>query len=127
MNTFKTFNHEWSRLRRAKKLYLLPIGSYEPHKGLPWDLDTRIAVKVAQILSERLRAEVLPPLPYSLSFEWEGSISLRIETLASILRDINDSINGTLVVINAHGGNSGALQAIGRQEGFYVLDLLQGV
>ncbi|UXD22675.1 hypothetical protein IPA_07230 [Ignicoccus pacificus DSM 13166] len=107
------------------KLFLLPIGSWEPHPGLEEDLDTRIAAKIAEILSERVGGNVLPPIPFSASFEWEESISLKVETLSAVLRDVNESIKklgGALVVVNAHGGNSGLLQAIARQEGFYVID-----
>jgi len=110
-------------MKGVNKLYLLPLGSFEPHRGLPWDLDTRIALKFAQALASEVNAEVLPPIPYSLSFEWEGSISLKIETFSALLRDVRRSVKGTLVVVNAHGGNSGALQVIARQERFYVVDI----
>ena len=106
-------------------LAFLPLGSYEQHGALPWDLDTRIAVRVSEELAKRVGGEVLPPLPYSCSWEWERSVSLRVETLASVLRDINYSIRKMgklLVVVNAHGGNSGLVQAIARQEGFYAVD-----
>jgi len=92
---------------------------------LPKDLDARIASAVARRLAELLGGEVLPPLYYSCSWEWEDSVSLRVETLASVLRDINFSLKRLgkeLVVVNAHGGNSGLVQAVGRQEGFYVVD-----
>jgi len=101
------------------------LGSYEKHGNLPWDLDTKIAVRVAEELAKRVGGEVLPPIPYSCSWEWESSVSLRVETLVSILRDINSSLKRLgkeLVVVNAHGGNSGLVQAIARQEGFYVVD-----
>ncbi len=106
-------------------LSFLPLGSYEQHGNLPWDLDTKIALRVAEELAKRLGGEVLPPLPYSCSWEWERSVSLRVETLAMVLSDINSSLvkmGKRLVVVNAHGGNSGLVQAIGRQEGFYVVD-----
>ncbi|ALU11987.1 creatininase [Ignicoccus islandicus DSM 13165] len=106
------------------KLYFLPIGSYEPHPTLPYDIDTRIARAFAEILAKEVGGTVLPPLSYSSSWEWEGSISLRIETISLLLRDLNSSIiriGGRLIVINAHGGNVGLLDAIARQEGFYVI------
>ena len=107
------------------RVSFLPLGSYEQHGPLPMDLDTRIAAAVAERLAKELGGEVLPPLPYSCSWEWERSVSLRVETLAAVLRDVNESLKRMgkeLVVVNAHGGNSGLVQALGRQEGFYVVD-----
>ncbi len=105
------------------KFVFLPIGSYEPHPNLPWDLDSKIAKVFAELLASKVEGVTLPTLPFSVSFEWEGAISLRVETLAMVLKDIKDSIKGTLVVVNAHGGNSGLLQALAREHGFYVIDI----
>ncbi len=103
----------------------LPLGSYEYHGSWPKDLDTKIALKVSEELGKRVGGEVLPPLPYSSSWEWEDSISLRVETLSSVLGDIASScerLGKVLVVVNAHGGNSGLVQAIARQYGFIAID-----
>jgi len=92
---------------------------------LPSDIDTKIAERFAELLAKGTNGELLPSLSYSSSWEWEGSVSLRVETLASVLRDLKNSIEklgGILVVVNAHGGNVGLLDAIGRQEGFYVIN-----
>ncbi len=104
---------------------ILPLGSYEQHGRWPKDLDTKIASKVAEEIRKRVGGELLPPISFSASWEWEDSISLRVETLSMLLGDIASSckrLGKALVVVNAHGGNSGLVQAIGRQYGFFVVD-----
>ncbi len=108
------------------RIYFLPVGSYEPHPSLPYDIDTKIAEAFARALAEELGGSLLPPLSYSSSWEWNGSVSLRVETVAAVMRDLNDSVRrlgGSLVAVNAHGGNVGLLDAVARQEGFYLVNL----
>ena len=80
---------------------------------------------MAEEIHKKVGGELLPPLPFSASWEWEDSISLRIETLSMVLGDIATSckrLGKKLVVVNAHGGNSGLIQAIARQYDFFVID-----
>ena len=99
---------------------LLPVGSVEQH-GPHLTLDTDafdanyLALRVAEACSEP-KPLVLPNIPYGVSYhhdEFKGTVSISNDTLAKLVYDIGMSIshNGIkkLMIINAHGGNSPAL------------------
>lgn len=99
------------------KIVFLPIGSCEQHgPHLPVDTDLRIAQLIADKLIQSFsneRAILLPPIPFSCSWEHKGigTIALNTSTISSVLHDIAFSLKswGTktfLVLINWHGGNS---------------------
>ncbi|MEM2235228.1 MAG: creatininase family protein [Desulfurococcaceae archaeon] len=111
---------------------VLPLGSLEYHgKHLPIAIDSLIALRLAEELSERLDAIndvcilILQPINYGFSAEWSDlfSISLRPETLLNILRDIYSSMSKTkgfkgLLVLNAHGGNTSVVDVFIREATF---------
>jgi creatinine amidohydrolase/Fe(II)-dependent formamide hydrolase-like protein len=99
---------------------LLPVGAIEQHgPHLPLDTDAfdadYLALRVAEACSDP-KPLVLPNIPYGVSYhhdEFKGTVSISNDTLAKLVYDIGMSIshNGIkkLVIINAHGGNSPAL------------------
>jgi creatinine amidohydrolase/Fe(II)-dependent formamide hydrolase-like protein/7-cyano-7-deazaguanine synthase in queuosine biosynthesis len=99
---------------------LLPVGSIEQHgPHLPLDTDAfdaeYLARRVAQACSQP-KPLVLPLIPFGVSYHHEGfkgTISISNDTLSQLVYEIGMSIakNGItkLVIINAHGGNSPAL------------------
>jgi creatinine amidohydrolase/Fe(II)-dependent formamide hydrolase-like protein len=99
---------------------LLPVGAIEQHgPHLPLDTDAYdaeyLALRVAEACSDP-KPLVLPNIPYGVSYhhaDFKGTVSISNDTLAKLVYDIGMSIshNGIkkLVIINAHGGNSPAL------------------
>lgn len=99
---------------------LLPVGAIEQHgPHLPLDNDAfdanYLAQKVAEACSEP-KPLVLPVIPYGVSYhhdEFKGTISISNDTLSRLVYEIGMNIarNGIkkMVIINAHGGNSPAL------------------
>jgi creatinine amidohydrolase len=97
---------------------ILPVGSTEQHgRHLPLSTDTLVPTELARRLGERSGVVVAPPLPYGMSLHhlgFPGSLSLRPETLAHVLRDLLCSIyrHGfrRVFLLNGHGGNTASLQ-----------------
>ncbi len=99
---------------------LLPVGSIEQHgPHLPLDTDAfdadYLARRVAAACSNP-KPLVLPLIPYGISYNhagFPGTVTIGNDTLSRLVYDIGMSAaqNGIkkLVVINAHGGNSPAL------------------
>jgi len=93
----------------------LPIGSTEQHAYLSLCTDNILAERVTVDAAEPLGVPVLPVLSYGYtrSFTaWPGSVSLRLETLVAVVRDVLDSLYGQgfrrFLVVNGHGGNTPA-------------------
>ena len=108
-------------------IILLPVGAIEQHgPHLPMSVDRVIAEETAKAIVERcsndLDVWLLPTLAVSKSNEhdWStGTISLRYETLMSVLDDIGRSLSKTpakkLVLLNGHGGNTTLLNTVLRE------------
>jgi creatinine amidohydrolase/Fe(II)-dependent formamide hydrolase-like protein len=99
---------------------LLPVGSIEQHgPHLPLDTDAFDADYLARRVAEACsnpKPLVLPLIPYGVSYHhggFKGTISIGNDTLTRLVYEIGMSAaqNGItkLVIINAHGGNSPAL------------------
>ncbi|WP_158289450.1 creatininase family protein [Paenibacillus flagellatus] len=92
---------------------VLPIGAIEQHGShLPVGTDTIIVGELAHRLAERLDAYLLPTLSITASIEHrksKGTVYLKADTLALVIRDIADSLRVTgyrkLILVNGHGGN----------------------
>ncbi|HUR57525.1 MAG TPA: creatininase family protein [Opitutaceae bacterium] len=109
-----TTHHTREDLRQKPcTLAVLPVGAVEQHGAhLPLATDILLAEAVAQRLAEKLDAYLLPALAITASIEHrksKGTVYLRAETLAAVVRDIADSLRQSgfrrLVLANFHGGN----------------------
>ena len=95
---------------------VLPIGSTEQHAGLSLATDAILADRVAAEAAEPLGIPVFPVLSYGLTpyfTSFPGTVTLRVATIAALLRDILDSLKLTgfrrVLIVNGHGGNQPAL------------------
>jgi len=92
---------------------VLPVGAIEQHGShLPVGTDTIFAYDLASRLAEKLDAYLLPVIPITSSIEHrkgKGTVYIKGETLALILRDIAESLDFSgfqkLIIVNFHGGN----------------------
>ncbi len=92
---------------------VLPLGSTEQHAYLSLSVDSILSDRVATEAAEPLGIPVFPAIPYGLTpyfMAYPGTVSLRLETYAALVRDILDSLYATgfrrVLVVNGHGGNS---------------------
>lgn len=100
------------QLERDKRC-VWPIGSTEQHAQLSLCVDAILAERVALEAAEPLGVPVFPVMPFGLApyfTAFPGTISLRIETLLAVARDVVSSIQRMgfrqLVIVNGHGGNA---------------------
>jgi len=91
---------------------VLPIGSTEQHAGLSLMVDSILAERVSVEAAEPLGVPVFPPLSYGITpyfMGFPGTISLRVETLIHVVRDVLDSLYAhgfrRFALVNGHGGN----------------------
>ncbi len=113
--------------RIERPVIIIPLGSTEQHCHAPLGTDYIIADALAREVCARIEEHGLncilaQGLPYGFSPEWSGcpgTISLRLETMVSLIRDILDSLDamkpGLIVFLNGHGGNSTPLEAAVRE------------
>jgi creatinine amidohydrolase len=94
---------------------VLPIGSTEQHGYLSLGVDLILAERVAIEAAEPLRVPVFPVMPYGIApyfASYSGSISLRVETLLAVMRDLIESTHRSgfrrILIVNGHGGNQPA-------------------
>jgi len=94
---------------------VLPIGSTEQHAGLSLLTDTILAERIAVEAAEPLGVPVFPAMPFGVApafAAFPGSVTLRVETLAAVMRDLLDSLKRSgfrrILVVNGHGGNVSA-------------------
>nr|WP_246281952.1 mycofactocin biosynthesis peptidyl-dipeptidase MftE [Fodinicola acaciae] len=113
--TLRLRSLRWTEIDRPD-LLLVPVGSLEQHgPHLPLDTDTRVAAAVADAAAEEIRGLLAPPVGYGASGEHEdfpGTISIGTATLRAMLVEYGRSAcrwADRLLLVNAHGGNIGAL------------------
>ncbi|MHA3916183.1 creatininase family protein [Halovulum sp. GXIMD14793] len=92
---------------------ILPIGSTEQHAQLSLCVDMILAEKVATEAAAPLNIPVFPVVPYGLASyfnDYPGTISLCVETLMAVIRDIIASLRRSgfrqILIVNGHGGNN---------------------
>lgn len=116
---------EISERLSESSILCLPIGSFEQHgPHLPLNTDVVLAEELTKRIVSRwgevLDLWQLPTISISFAREHEwapGTISLSIQGLMILLRELGREINRALparnlAVINGHGGNMGILQAL---------------
>ena len=94
---------------------VLPLGSTEQHAYLSLSVDSILAERLAVEAAEPLGVPVFPVLAYGITpyfRAFPGTITLRVETYISILRDILDAMAEQgfrrILIVNGHGGNTPA-------------------
>ncbi|WP_460450225.1 creatininase family protein [Alsobacter sp. SYSU BS001988] len=97
---------------------VVPLGSTEQHAYLSLSVDSILSERVATEAAEPLGVPVFPVQPYGLTpyfMAFPGTVTLRLETYAAVIRDILDSLYRTgfrrILLCNGHGGNSPAQTA----------------
>jgi creatinine amidohydrolase len=109
---------------------LLPVGSIEQHGDhLPLGTDTLLVEAICLIAAENTSRDVLvaPPLwtgfsPHHLRFG--ATVTLATDTFTALVRETAGSLSrwlSTVVVVNGHGGNRGALRALELDSGLLVV------
>ncbi len=100
---------------KTNDLAVLPLGSTEQHAGLSLSVDSILAEKIAVDAAEPLGVPVFPVVAYGVTpyfLAYPGTVSLRVETYISIVRDILNSLRmqgfRRIVIVNGHGGNQPA-------------------
>jgi creatinine amidohydrolase len=92
---------------------VLPIGSTEQHAQLSLCVDAILAERVATEAAAPLGIPVFPAMPYGLApyfNAYPGTVSLRVETLLAVMRDVIASLRRAgfrhILIVNGHGGNN---------------------
>ena len=94
---------------------VLPLGCTEQHCYLSLSTDSILSERIAAEAAEPLGVPVFPVLAYGITpyfRAFPGTITLRVETYLSILRDILDAMAEQgfkrILIVNGHGGNTPA-------------------
>jgi creatinine amidohydrolase len=98
----------------------LPLGCTEQHAYLSLSTDSILAERLAVEAAEPLGVPVFPVLTYGITpyfRAFPGTITLRVETYISVLRNILDAMAEQgfkrIVIVNGHGGNTPAQGLVG--------------
>ncbi len=98
---------------------LLPIGATEQHgPHLGCGMDSEIAERLSQQVSENTQIALLPTLPYGCSIghsqRWPGTIALQPKTLIDVVKEIGDWVHASgfkrLFILNSHVSNFAPLR-----------------
>jgi len=91
---------------------VLPVGSTEQHAFLSLATDSILAERVSVEAAEPLGVLVLPAMPFGIApgfAAFPGTVSLRPETLVSVVSEVLDTLYGQgfrgFLLVNGHGGN----------------------
>jgi creatinine amidohydrolase len=91
---------------------VVPVGSVEQHAFLSLATDAILAERVAVEAAEPLGVPVFPAVAYGVTphfLGYPGTISLREDTLAALMRDVLVSLDAhgfrRVLLVNGHGGN----------------------
>lgn len=104
-----------SYLKHDDRVVLI-TGACEQHGYLSLLTDIRVPLAVAQAACHIEKVLIAPPLPYGISpyfTAYPGTISLRPETFAWVVREVIEGLVRQgfrrVLVSNGHGGNTGVL------------------
>ena len=113
---------------------VIPIGSLENHGlHLPLGTDAIIPDEIARLLDARSNLLIAPTINYGATDDlvgFAGTVSIGTEGLISLLRTICDQFFNYgfrhFLILNGHGGNTAAIQAVGShlyRKGAYLANL----
>ncbi len=109
---------EFNELVPGIRTVLLPTGSLEPHGVIPSGTDNIAPEAMARDIARRVDALIAPTLNYGMTDSMKafpGAVSISAEAYGLFVEDIfrNLAEKGfeNIIVLNGHGGNSGALNA----------------
>lgn len=92
---------------------VLPLGSTEQHAQMSLCVDMILAEKNAIEAAAPLGVPVYPVMPFGIAPYFDafpGSVSLRVETLLAVFRDLIASVRRSgfrrVLIVNGHGGNN---------------------
>jgi creatinine amidohydrolase len=93
----------------------VPLGSTEQHAFLSLATDSILAERVAVDAAQPLGIPVFPVVAYGITpsfLDFPGTVSLRVNTYALLLRDLLDCLAHSgfkrILLVNGHGGNAPA-------------------
>ena len=100
---------------------VIPVGSLENHGlHMPLGTDFLIPDKIAQLLNDRSDLLIAPTVNYGATDDltgFAGTVSIGTEGLIALLRAICDQFYAYgfrhFMILNGHGGNTAAIQAVG--------------
>jgi creatinine amidohydrolase len=94
---------------------VLPVGCVEQHAYLSLATDAILAERLAIEAAEPEGVPVFPVAAYGITpnfMAYPGTLSLRVETLCALVRDLLDGLEShgfrRVLVVNGHGGNAPA-------------------
>jgi len=113
---------------------LIPVGSLENHGlHMPLGTDTLIPDEIARLLNEKSSVLIAPTVNYGATDDlmgFPGTVSIGTEGLIRLLCAITDSLYEYgfrhFLILNGHGGNTAAIQAVGSRlyrKGAYLANL----
>lgn len=113
---------------------VIPVGSLENHGlHMPLGTDAIIPDGIAKLIDERSSLLIAPTVNYGATDDlvgFPGTISIGTEGLISLLRAICDQFYDygfrRFLILNGHGGNTAAIQAVGMhlyRKGAYLANL----
>lgn len=113
---------------------VIPVGSLENHGlHMPLGTDFLIPDEIARLINEKSSILIAPTLNYGATDDLEGfpgTVSLGTEGLIALLRAICDQLYNYgfrhFLILNGHGGNTAAIQAVGMhlyRKGAYLANL----
>jgi creatinine amidohydrolase len=113
------YDLSFSEIKSKKRRVIIPLGSIEQHgPHLPVTTDILIAEYIANQISKKIPAFVIPGIPYGVSYEHESffNISISSDLLSELLTQVCISLaeNGfrSIIILNGHHGNMGVVQYV---------------
>ena len=113
------YDLSFSEIKSKKRRVIIPLGSIEQHgPHLPVTTDILIAEYIANQISKKIPAFVIPGIPYGVSYEHESffNISINSDLLSELLTQLCISLaeNGfrSIIILNGHHGNMGVMQYV---------------
>ncbi len=105
-------------LKRDNRVVVI-VGACEQHAYSSVTADVLEPLEIARAATAADSVLIAPPMPYGISpyfTTYPGTISLRVETFAAVVREVVDGLVrqgfSRVLVSNGHGGNTGVLSPV---------------